>query len=121
MTGGQLSWTTLEGQKTATSPMGRDCKLTGYPIKMPELIAENFNVAYVARGAVTSPAEINRLKGYIRNAFEAQLNGEGYSLVEVMTTCPTNWGLEPVSATKRLTEVVIPYYKLGEFKKRGGI
>jgi len=119
MTGGQLSWTTLEGQKTATSPMGRDCELTGYPIKVPELIAENFNVAYVARGAITSPAEINRLKNYIRNAFETQLNGEGYSLVEVMTTCPTNWGLEPVEATKRLAEVVIPYYKLGEFKKGG--
>ncbi|MHC1720376.1 MAG: thiamine pyrophosphate-dependent enzyme [Clostridiaceae bacterium] len=120
MTGGQLAWTALEGQKTTTSPMGRNCKLTGYPIKVPELLADNFNVAYVARGAITSPAEINKLKNYIRNAFEAQLNGEGYSLVEVMSTCPTNWGLEPISATKRLVETVIPYYKLGEFKMRGG-
>jgi 2-oxoglutarate ferredoxin oxidoreductase subunit beta len=120
MTGGQMAWTTLEGQKTATSPMGRNCDLTGYPIKVPELIANSFNVAYVARGAVTTPKEINKLKSYIRNAFEAQMNGEGYSLIEVMSTCPTNWGLDPIEANKRLVEVVIPYYELGELKKRGG-
>lgn len=120
MTGGQMAWTTLEGQKTATSPNGRDCELTGYPIKIPELIAHSFNVAYAARGAITTPANIKKLKGYIRNAFEAQLNGEGYSIVEVMSTCPTNWGLTPVKATERLKEVVLPYYELGEFKTRGG-
>jgi len=120
MTGGQMAWTTLEGQKTSTSPAGRDCTKTGMPIKIPEIIANNFDVAYVARGAVTTPAEINKLKGYIRNAFESQLNGEGYSLVEVLSTCPTNWGLEPIDATKRLIDKVIPYYPLGELKKRGG-
>lgn len=119
MTGGQMSWCTMEGQKTATSPKGRDCALTGMPIKVPEMIASSFKTAYVARGAVTTPAEINRLKGYIRNAFQAQLNHEGYSLVEVLSTCPTNWGMEPIAAQKHLTENVMPYYQLGEFKKRG--
>lgn len=119
MTGGQMSWTTMPGQKTATSPAGRDTALTGKPIKVPEMIASGFDVAYVARGAVTTPAEINRLKGYIRSAFQAQLNHEGYSLVEVLSTCPTNWGLDPVAAQAWLTEQVLPYYTLGEFKKRG--
>ena len=120
MTGGQMSWCTMPGQITTTSPKGRDAALTGQPIKVPEMIAYGFGPAYVARGAVTTPAEINRLKGYIRNAFEAQLNREGFSLVEVMTACPTNWGMTPEKATAHLTEDVIPYYQLGEFKKRGG-
>jgi 2-oxoglutarate ferredoxin oxidoreductase subunit beta len=120
MTGGQMSWTTLEGQKTTTSPNGRNCMETGNPIKIPELIANSFDVAYVARGAVTTPQEIMKLKKYIRNAFEAQLNNEGYSLVEVMCTCPTNWGVSPIKAKERLMEAVIPYYKLGEIKNRGG-
>ena len=119
MTGGQMAWTTVEGQKTATSPARRDIILTGAPIKVPEMIAGSFKTAYVARGAVTTPAEINRLKGYIRNAFQAQLNREGYSMVEVLSTCPTNWGMEPLAAHKHLMEHVVPYYQLGEFKKRG--
>ena len=119
MTGGQMAWTTMPGQKTATSPKGRDCAMTGIPIKVPELIAYSFTPAYVARGAVTTPAEINRLKGYIKNAIEAQLNGEGYSMVEVMCSCPTNWNLNPIDAKQRLADEVIPYYLLGEIKKRG--
>ena len=114
-----MSWTTMPGQVTATSPKGRDVTLTGMPIKVPEMIANSFNPAYVARGAVTSPAEINKLKQYIKNAFEAQLNHEGYSMVEVMCSCPTNWGMDAVSAKKRLADEVIPYYQLGELKKRG--
>ncbi len=119
MTGGQMSWTTMPGQVTATSPVGRDTELTGIPIKVPELIAYSFRPAYVARGAVTTPAEINRLKGYIKNAFEAQLNHEGYSMIEVMCSCPTNWHMDPISAKQRLIDEVIPYYQLGEIKKRG--
>lgn len=119
MTGGQMSWTTLEGQKTATSPNGRDISLTGAPIRVPEMIAHSFNPAYVARGAITTPAEINRLKGYIRQAFQAQLNHEGYSLVEVLSSCPTNWNMSPVAAHRHIENDVIPYYQLGEFKKRG--
>ena len=109
----------MPGQITATSPKGRDIDLTGIPIKVPELIAYSFKPAYVARGAVTTPAEINKLKQYIKNAFEAQLNHEGYSMVEVMCSCPTNWNLNPSAAKQRLIDEVIPYYQLGEIKKRG--
>ena len=83
------------------------------------MIAYSFKPAYVARGAVTGPAEINKLKGYIRQAIKAQLNHEGYSFVEVLTTCPTNWGMNPVKAHQHLTENMASYYPLGEIKKRG--
>ncbi len=119
MTGGQMSWTTMPGQKTATSPRGRDTSKTGEPIKIPEMIAYSFKPAYVARGAVTTPAEINKLKGYIKNAMEAQLNHEGFSMVEIMSTCPTNWSMNPMIAEKHMIDEVIPYYTLGELKKRG--
>jgi len=119
MTGGQMSWTTLEGQKTVTSPDGRDCGLTGLPIRVPEMIASSFMPAYVARGAVAGPKEINQLKGFIRNAFQAQLNHEGYSLVEVLCTCPTNWNMDPVKAQEHLLQDVAQVYPIGEFKKRG--
>ncbi len=119
MTGGQMSWTTMPGQKTATSPRGRNSDITGLPIKVPEMIAFSYNPAYVARGAVTTPAEINKLRGYIMNAFQAQMNREGFSIIEVMSTCPTNWGMEPYEAQQHMIKSVIPYYKLGEIKKRG--
>lgn len=119
MTGGQMSLTTMEGQKTSTTVHGRDCGVTGYPIRFPELVASQFNVAYAARGTVSSPLNINRLKGYIKNALEAQLNKEGYSVVEVLSPCPINWGLNAVNSMKRIDEELIPYYPLGEFKKRG--
>lgn len=118
MTGGQMSWCTLEGQKTTTSPRGRDISLTGAPIKVPEMIAHSFNPAYVARGCVSTPQEINKLKGYIKNAFEAQLNGEGYSMIEVLSTCPTNWGMSPIKAEEHLMDVVSKYYTIGEIKGR---
>ena len=119
MTGGQMSLTTMEGQKTATSVYGRDCSVTGYPIRFPEMVAREFpNAAYAARGTVTTPANINKLKGYIKNALQAQLNHEGYSVVEVLSPCPINWGLTPVNAMKRIEDELIPYYPLGEFKKR---
>lgn len=119
MTGGQMSWCTMEGQITTTSPKGRDTSLTGDPIKIPEMIVSSFHPAYVARGVVGTPAEINRLKGYIKEAFRAQLNGEGYSMVEIVCSCPTNWGMDPISAEKHMKENVTPYYQLGELKKRG--
>ena len=119
MTGGQMSWTTMPGMITATSPHGRNTDLTGDPIKIPELIAHSFKPAYVARGAVTSPAEINKLRGYVMNALQAQLNGEGYSMVETMCSCPTNWGMDSVKAKQYLVDNIIPYYELGEFVKRG--
>ena len=120
MTGGQMSLTTMEGQKTATSVYGRDCSVTGFPIRFPEMVAREFpNAAYAARGTVTTPANINKLKGYIKNALQAQMYHEGYSVVEVLSPCPINWGLTPVNAMKRIEDELIPYYPLGEFKKRG--
>jgi 2-oxoglutarate ferredoxin oxidoreductase subunit beta len=118
MTGGQMSWTTMPGQKTTTSPKGRDCSVTGNPLRFPELVASQFDVAYAARGAVTSPKRIMTVKKYIKNALEAQVNKEGYSTVEVLSPCPTNWGLDVLGAMKRIEEEIIPYYPLGEFKKR---
>ncbi|MFA9422514.1 MAG: thiamine pyrophosphate-dependent enzyme [Sedimentibacter sp.] len=118
MTGGQMSHTTLPGQKTTTSQSGRNCDMTGYPIRFPELVASQFNVAYSARGCVTSPAQINKTKKFIKNAIEAQINNEGYSVVEILTTCPTNWGMTATEATVRLEEEVIPFYPIGEFKTR---
>ena len=113
MTGGQMSLTTMEGQKTATSVHGRDCAVTGYPIRFPEMVAREFpNAAYAARGTVTTPANINKLKGYIKNALQAQMN-------QVLSPCPINWGLSPVKAMERIEKELIPYYPIGEFKKRG--
>lgn len=119
MTGGQMSLTTMEGQKTSTSVLGRDCKVTGYPIKFPELVASQFpNVAYAARGTVSTPSNIFKLKKYIKNALEAQINHEGYSIVEVLSPCPINWNLDPVDAMQRINDELINYYPLGEFKTR---
>lgn len=118
MTGGQMSNTTMPGQKTTTTPYGRDCSITGAPIKFPELITSQFDVAYAARGTVTNPANINKLKGYIKNALDAQIKGEGYSVVEVLSPCPTNWGMTALQAMDRIEEEIIPYYPLGEFKTR---
>lgn len=119
MTGGQMSATTMPGQITTTSPLGRNCEETGMPMKFPEMIANSFpSSAYVARGTVTTPANVNKLKGYIMNAFKAQLNNEGYSLVEVLSPCPTNWGLTPLQAIKRIDDELTNYYPLGEFKTR---
>lgn len=119
MTGGQMSWTTLPGQSTSTCQAGRDIGLTGAPLKFPEIVASQLQVAYVARGSVSSPAKINRLKGYLKNALEAQQAGEGYSLVEVLSPCPINWGLSPVKAMERLDKEVESYFPLGELRPRG--
>jgi 2-oxoglutarate ferredoxin oxidoreductase subunit beta len=120
MTGGQMSWTTMDGQKTSTSVNGRNCDTTGHPIKFPEFAAFSFNIAYAARGSVSSPQNINKLKGYIKNALEAQLEGEGYSIVEVLSPCPVNWGLSPINAMKHIDKNLVPYYPLGEIKARKG-
>jgi 2-oxoglutarate ferredoxin oxidoreductase subunit beta len=119
MTGGQMSTTTMPGQKTSTSPQGRNCDITGMPLKFPELVASQFpNIAYAARGTMTTPANVNKLKGYIKNALEAQINHEGYSIVEVLSPCPTNWGMTPLQAIDRIEKELIPYYPIGEFKTR---
>lgn len=120
MTGGQMGWTSLPGQVTVTSKQGRDCATTGYPLRMPELIANEFQPAYVARGAVHTPAEINKTKKYIRQALEAQLNGEGYSIVEVLSICPTNWYMSEDEAVNYLETKMVEQFPLGVIKERKG-
>ena len=119
MTGGQMAPTTLPGQVTTTSPAGRDTSITGQPLNVIEMM-KGLDVAYLARGAVTSPAAINKLKGYIKKAFKAQREGAGYSFVEVLSPCPTNWKVAPLDALKHVESVVQGYYPLGEFKNWEG-
>lgn len=116
MTGGQMAPTTLIGQKATTAPLGREEKTSGKPIKISEMIATIPGAVYVERVAVNSPANIRKAKKAIRKAFEIQMNEEGFSLVEVLSTCPTNWGLTPEDSIKWLEENMIPYYQLGVYK-----
>jgi 2-oxoglutarate ferredoxin oxidoreductase subunit beta len=117
MTGGQMAPTTLEGQKTTTSPAGRDITSTGKPLDAMKLLG-CFDVAYLARGSLCGRAEILRTKSFLRNAFEAQEHGLGYSFVEILSPCPTNWGLSPCQSMKRIEETVKLTYPIGEFVKR---
>lgn len=116
MTGGQMAPTTLVGQKTATSPDGRDPDHIGYPIRMSEMLALMEAPGYVARVSTHNPANIGKSKNAIRRAFETQVRGLGFSMVEVLSTCPTNWGLNPVEALKWVETDMVPYYPLGEYK-----
>lgn len=116
MTGGQMAPTTLVGQKATTAPYGRDEALCGKPIKMAEMLATIDGAAFVERVAVNSPANIRKAKKAIKRAFECQLQGKGFSIVEVLSTCPTNWGLEPVKALRWLEDNMIPYYPLQNFR-----
>ena len=122
MTGGQMAPTTLVGQKTTTSPAGRQLAHAGSPIRVAEMLATIPGAAYVARVALSSPANVARAKKAIRKAFDTQLSGAGFSLVECLSTCPTNWGLAPVEAMEWLEKNMIPYYPLGEFRTpEGGV
>ena len=118
MTGGQMAPTTLPGQKTTTSVKGRDPQLTGNPANIINLLGTFDTVKYLARGAVHTPAHINRAKKYIKTALENQKNGLGYSFVEILSPCPTNWGLTPVQSLERIKAEMLPVFELGEF--RGG-
>jgi 2-oxoglutarate ferredoxin oxidoreductase subunit beta len=117
MTGGQMSPTTLIGQKTTTTPNGRDAEVNGLPLKMAEMLALQDGAKYVARVAVYNNAEAAKAKRAIRKAFEVQKSGEGFSFVEVLSACPTIWGMSPVEAVKRTEEEVAHFYPLGELKK----
>ncbi|GFO57011.1 MFS transporter [Geomonas sp. Red276] len=119
MTGGQMAPTTLVGQKTSTSPYGRDRKKDGAPIKMAELLAQLGGVAYSARVAVDSPKNLIQAKKLMREAFGYQAQGKGFSFVEVLSACPTNWGMAPLKANARVAEEMIPYFQLGIFKQEG--
>ncbi|GFR35983.1 thiamine pyrophosphate-dependent enzyme [Thermobrachium celere] len=113
MTGGQMAPTTLPGQVTETSPYGRDVKTAGYPIRVSEMISTLDGAVYVERVSVDSVPNIIKAKKAIKKAFEVQLQGLGFSLVEVLSICPTNWGLSPNESVKWLRENMIPYYPLG--------
>lgn len=119
MTGGQMAPTTLPDQITTTSPQGKSPELAGMPMKMTEMISV-LPVAYVARGAIYNPAEVRKTKGYMKQALEAQVNNEGFSLVEILSPCPTNWHMTPVKAMERIKNEVVPYYPLGEMVTKGG-
>ncbi len=115
-TGGQTAPTTLIGQKTSTSPEGREPLREGYPVHVAELAATFQGVAYSARGAVNTAANYQRTKKFIRNAFEKQSEGAGLSFVEVLSACPPNWRMEPKECLNWITDEMIPEFPLGEFK-----
>ena len=116
MTGGQMAPTTLPNQVTQTSPYGRDVDTAGYPIRVCELLSSLDGVAYLERVTVDSPKNVRKAKKAIKKAFETQRDGLGYSLVEVVATCPTNWGMTPQQAFAWMRENMLPYYPLGVYK-----
>lgn len=115
-TGGQLAPTTLLGQVTPTTPTGRDARTSGYPLHVPEMLATIKGVAYSARSAVSSPANFQRTKRYVKTALQKQIDDVGFSFVEVLDPCPVNWRMTPVDALDWMEEKQIAEYPLGEFK-----
>ncbi len=116
MTGGQMAPTTLPGMKTTSSPNGRDVDQTGYPILASELLATQEGASYIARRSLHDPKNIRLAKKAIRLAFETQVRGLGFSMVELLSTCPTNWHMTPINAAKWMEEKMIPYFPLGDYK-----
>ena len=119
MTGGQMAPTTLIGQKATTSPLGRDPIVAGmgYPIKVCELLSSLEGTAYLARGSVHNAANIRKTKGYIRRAFELQMSGIGFTMVEVLSQCPTGWSMDPEASVQWLEKNMTAQFPLGEIKK----
>lgn len=117
MTGGQVAPTSLIGQVTTTSPYGRSADQCGYPIRLCEMLATLEAPALVQRVSVHSPKHVIAAKKAIKRAFEMQILGKGFALIEVLSSCPTNWGLSPVAALEWIEEKMIPYYPLGVFKE----
>jgi 2-oxoglutarate ferredoxin oxidoreductase subunit beta len=116
MTGGQMAPTTMPGQRTTTSPYGRNVNDVGMPIKVSELLSSLQTPAYITRQSVIKPKYIVKAKKAIKTAFEYQIEGRCFSFVELISTCPTNWGMTPLEAVKWAEETLIPYYPLGLFK-----
>ncbi len=116
MTGGQMAPTTLPGQVTQTSPYGRDTLTQGFPVRMSEMLATLDGPSYIERVALNNVQNIKKAKAAIKKAFQNQIDKKGFSLVEVLSTCPTNWGMTPAEAMKRLNDEMIPYYPLGVYK-----
>ena len=120
MTGGQMAPTTLLGMKTTTSPYGRKSETEGFPLHVSELLKETAGIVYLERVAVSSPQEVRKAKAAIKKAFTVQLKGLGFAMVEVLSTCPTNWGLSPVESIKWLNENMKKEYPLGVFVDKVG-
>ena len=118
MTGGQMAPTTLPGLVTQTSPYGRDTKTQGHPLKVSEMLATTSGAAYIERVTIDTVPHIKQAKKAIKKAFETQIAGKGFSLVEVVSTCPTNWGLSPVESMNWLRDNMLPYYPLGVYCDR---
>jgi 2-oxoglutarate ferredoxin oxidoreductase subunit beta len=118
MTGGQMAPTTMVGQKTTTTPQGRNSGSDGPPMKMCEFLATLEGTAYLARGSVHSVKHIQKVKRYIREAFQVQLNDEGFSMVEILSQCPSNWKLSPVDSCRYIEQQMTPYFPLGVVKER---
>lgn len=118
MTGGQMAPTTLIGQKATTCPAGRSEEWSGLPIKMSEMLAAVPSSYYIERVAVNNTANIAKAKKAIAKAFRLQMEGKGFCMIEVLSTCPTNWGLSPVEALDWLEKNMIPYYPLGVYKDK---
>ena len=116
MTGGQMAPTTLPGMKTTSSPHGRDVEKMGYPIKASEMLATQEGSSYAVRRSLHDAKNIRMAKKAIRMAFETQVRGLGFSLVELLSTCPTNWHMTPADAAKWLEKKMIPYYPIGDYK-----
>jgi 2-oxoglutarate ferredoxin oxidoreductase subunit beta len=116
MTGGQMAPTTMLEQKTTTTPAGRHKTLDGYPVKVCELLSQLQGVAYAQRCTLTSPAQVNKTKKAIRKAFQIQKDKLGFSLVEILSPCPTNWKMSPINSCKWIDEVMSKEFPLGVFK-----
>ena len=118
MTGGQMAPTTLPGQVTQTSPYGRNTDLVGFPVKVCEMLSEVDGAYYLERVAVNNVKNVKAAKAAIKKAFQNQVEGKGFSLIEVLSTCPTNWGKTPTDAITWLEENMLPYYPLGVYKDK---
>jgi 2-oxoglutarate ferredoxin oxidoreductase subunit beta len=116
MTGGQMAPTTLPGQKTTSSPGGRDIEQMGFPIRMSEMLSSLDGTGYVVRRSLHDPKNIRLAKKAIRTAFETQVRGLGFSMVELLSSCPTNWGLTPLEALRWIEDHMVPVYPLQDFK-----
>ena len=118
MTGGQMAPTTLIGMKATTAPKGRNAKEHGYPMHMCEILNQLEAPYYLERTSCNTPANVNKTKNAIKKAFQNQLEGKGFSLVEVVTGCPTNWGLDALGSLKFIEENMLPEYPLGVYRDR---
>lgn len=115
MTSGQMAPTTLLNQVTTTSPFGRNSKEHGFPIRVSEMLATLEGPAYIERVSLHDIKHIKKAKEAVKKAFKVQLAGKGFSMVEILSTCPTNWGLDPIESIKRIEKELIPHYPLGVF------